>query len=201
MTQFSPPGAEVDEALVRRAKAGSNSAFDQLVRRHQVALRGFLRRAVCEPTMADDLAQETFLKAWQSLNQWRGDNGSGRSFKGWLFAIGWNKAHDARRDQARSRTRDTLWSQERDGAPDPEASLRAQLDLDRLLAALSEDQRIVVSLCYGSGLSHGEAAQALNMPLGTVKSHANRGREKMLEMLKDKEAARDDAISKSRIRL
>jgi DNA-directed RNA polymerase specialized sigma24 family protein len=54
--------SDVDEALVKRARAGSSNAFDQLVRRHQAALRGFLRRIVSEPSLADDLAQETFLR-------------------------------------------------------------------------------------------------------------------------------------------
>jgi RNA polymerase sigma factor (sigma-70 family) len=174
-----------DEALVARAKGGSTAAFDQLVRRHEAALRGFLRRVASEPSFADDLAQETFLKAWQSLGQWRGQGGSGGSFKGWLFSIGWNKANDARRSQARTTKRDTQWSMEREAAPDPQGSAGARLDLDRTLRALTPDQRNVIALCFGAGLSHSEAAQALNMPLGTVKSHASRGREKMLDLLKE----------------
>jgi RNA polymerase sigma factor (sigma-70 family) len=175
----------LDEDLVKRAKAGSTYAYDQLVRRHQSALRGFLRRIVYEPSFADDLAQETFLKAWQNLGQWRGASGDGGSFKGWLFSIAWNKANDARKSQTRSLQRDTIWTDELDGAPDPEAASGARLDLERILQALSQEQRLVVSLCYGAGLSHAEAAQALNMPLGTVKSHALRGREKALELFKD----------------
>jgi RNA polymerase sigma factor (sigma-70 family) len=176
---------DIDQDLVKRAKAGSTQAYDQLVRRHQSGIRGFLRRIVYEPSFADDLAQDTFLKAWQSLRQWRGATGDGGSFKGWLFSIAWNKANDARKSQARSRQRDMAWTQEMEGAPDPESASRARLDLDRVLKGLSEDQRHVVSLCYGAGLSHAEAAQALNMPLGTVKSHALRGRERAIELLKD----------------
>jgi RNA polymerase sigma factor (sigma-70 family) len=181
----SAQDSALDEDLVKRAKAGSTYAYDQLVRRHQNGVRGFLRRIVNEPSFADDLAQETFLKAWQSLGQWRGASGDGGSFKGWLFSIAWNKANDARKSQARSLQRDSAWTQELDGQPDPEGASRARLDLDRVLQALSPEQRLVVSLCYGAGLSHGEAAQALKMPLGTVKSHALRGRDKALELLKD----------------
>lgn len=176
---------DMDEELVKRAKAGSTHAFDQLVRRHQNGVRGFLRRIVFEPSFADDLAQETFLKAWQNLNQWRGAASEGGSFKGWLFSIAWNKANDARKSQGRSLRRDSIWSQELDGPPDPESASRARLDLDRILQALSPEQKLVVSLCYGAGLSHVEAAQALNMPLGTVKSHALRGRDRAIELLKD----------------
>jgi RNA polymerase sigma factor (sigma-70 family) len=176
---------DLDEDLVKRAKAGSAHAFDQLVRRHQNGVRGFLRRIVFEPSFADDLAQETFLKAWQNLSQWRGATGEGGSFKGWLFSIAWNKANDARKSQGRSLRRDSIWSQEQDSPPDPESASRARLDLDCVLQALSPEQKLVVSLCYGAGLSHAEAAQALNMALGTVKSHALRGRDKALELLKD----------------
>jgi RNA polymerase sigma factor (sigma-70 family) len=184
----------MDEDLVKRAKAGSTQAYDHLVRRHQNAVRGFLRRIVYEPSFADDVAQETFLKAWQSLGQWRGASGDGGSFKGWLFSIAWNKANDARKSQARSLQRDTAWTQELDGVPDPESASRARLDLDRVLQALSPEQKLVVSLCYGAGLSHTEAAQALDMPLGTVKSHALRGREKALERLKDVPPPQDQSI-------
>ena len=176
---------DMDEDLVKRAKAGSTHAFDQLVRRHQNGVRGFLRRIVFEPSFADDLAQETFLKAWQNLSQWRGAGGEGGSFKGWLFSIAWNKANDARKSQGRSLRRDNVWSQEQDGPPDPENASRVRLDLDRVLQALTPEQKLVVSLCYGAGLSHSEAAQALNMPLGTVKSHAVRGRDRAIELLKD----------------
>jgi RNA polymerase sigma factor (sigma-70 family) len=191
-----PPAQDsaMDEDLVKRAKAGSTHAYDQLVRRHQSAVRGFLRRIVYEPSFADDLAQETFLKAWQSLGQWRGASGDGGSFKGWLFSIAWNKANDARKSQARSLQRDTTWTQELDGVPDPESASRARLDLDRVLQALSPEQKLVVSLCYGAGLSHAEAAQALKMPLGTVKSHALRGRDKALELLKDVPPPQDQSI-------
>jgi DNA-directed RNA polymerase specialized sigma24 family protein len=62
----------LDEDLVKRAKAGSTQAYDYLVRRHQSAVRGFLRRIVYEPSFADDLAQETFLKAWpMAWGVWR----------------------------------------------------------------------------------------------------------------------------------
>lgn len=182
---------DMDEDLVKRAKAGSAHAFDQLVRRHQNGVRGFLRRIVFEPSFADDLAQETFLKAWQNLSQWRGAAGEGGSFKGWLFSIAWNKANDARKSQGRSLRRDSTWSQERYGSPDPESASQARLDLDRVLQALSPEQKLVVSLCYGAGLSHGEAAQALDMPLGTVKSHALRGRDRAIELLKDLPAPQD----------
>ena len=177
--------SDIDEALVKRARTGSSNAFDQLVRRHQAAVRGFLCRMVQEPSLADDLAQETFLKAWRNLSRWRGVDQAGGSFRGWLFSIAVNAAHDQRRSQARSQKRDTDWLADQEQIGTQEAGLAAKLDLDKVLEALSPDQRLVVSLCFGAGLSHAEAAQALSMPLGTVKSHAQRGRDRALEVMRD----------------
>jgi RNA polymerase sigma factor (sigma-70 family) len=94
---------------------------------------------------------------------------------------------DSRRSLQRSQSREKSWLSEQDETTNTEASAVSRLDLSKVLACLSPDQAIVVSLCYGAGLSHGEAAQALKMPLGTVKSHAARGRDRMLEMLQAKD--------------
>jgi RNA polymerase sigma factor (sigma-70 family) len=179
--------ADLDKTLVARAKKGSTAAFDQLVRRHQDPVRAFLRRIVSDPSFADDLAQDTFLKAWQRLTSWHGlgRQGQGTSFRGWLYTIAANTAKDAWRSSNRARLRDTLWQEQRGAAPDPEASAGAKLDLDRVLQTLSREQRLVVALCYGAGMSHAQAAHALKMPLGTVKSHALRGRDRALELMKD----------------
>lgn len=177
--------SHVDEALVKRARSGSSNAFEQLVRRHQAPLRAFLCRMVAEPSLADDLAQETFLKAWKALPRWRGTEGDGSSFRGWLFSIAINTARDQRRSLTRAQKRDTAWHAEQDQNTSTEAGMAARLDLDRILQALSPDQRLVVSLCFGAGLTHAEAAQALSMPLGTVKSHAQRGRDRALDLMRD----------------
>ncbi|OYU51779.1 MAG: RNA polymerase subunit sigma-70 [Alphaproteobacteria bacterium PA1] len=177
--------SDVDEALVKRARTGSSNAFDQLVRRHQSAVRGFLCRMVSEPSLADDLAQETFLKAWKNLSRWRGADQAGGSFRGWLFSIAVNAAHDQRRGHARAQRRDSDWLADQDQVASQETGLAAKLDLDKVLQALSPDQRLVVALCFGAGLSHAEAAQALSMPLGTLKSHAQRGRDRAIEVMRD----------------
>jgi RNA polymerase sigma-70 factor (ECF subfamily) len=135
--------------------------------------------------LADDLAQETFLKAWKNLSRWRGADQAAGSFRGWLFSIAVNVAHDQRRSRARAQKRDTDWLDQQDQIASQETGLSAKLDLERVLHALSPDQRLVVALCFGAGLSHGEAAQALSMPLGTVKSHAQRGRDRALEFMRD----------------
>jgi RNA polymerase sigma factor (sigma-70 family) len=171
--------ADPDGVLVGQARQGSPLAFERLVLKHQNGIRAFLRR-ISGPD-ADDLAQETFLTAWKKLHQWRGQG----SFKSWLYSIAWRTALSARRATQRRETRDHTWHMETDSLPDVQAGTDARLDLDRVLAALPEDQRAVLAMCYGAGMSHGEAAAALSLPLGTVKSHAARGRDKALALLTD----------------
>lgn len=174
-----------DARLALQARNGSSAAFEILVKRHQAGVRAFLRRIASDRT-ADDLAQDAFLQAWSKLGQWRGEG----SFKGWLFAIAVRVAQGARRGEARAMTRDAAWHTEsaQDPGADEALGVEARIDLDRALAALPESQRAVLSLCLGAGLSHGEAAQALGMPLGTVKSHAMRGREAVLAHFRNLQA-------------
>lgn len=181
----SPLALLEDEVLAERAAGGSQLAFGVLVARHQGALRTWLRRIGPTPDLADDIAQETFIAAWRQLVRWQGQ---GR-FRSWLFAIAANKAADARRTAGRSAARDTRWQAERPLAFEPASALEASLDVDRALATLPEPQRIVVALCFGAGFSHQEAADILGLPLGTVKSHAARGRDRMLASLTTPEPA------------
>jgi RNA polymerase sigma-70 factor (ECF subfamily) len=102
-----------------------------------------------------------------------------------LFSIAVNAAYDQRRGHARAQRRDADWLADQDQIATQENGVAAKLDLDKVLQALSPDQRLVVALCFGAGLSHAEAAQALSMPLGTVKSHAQRGRDRAIEVMRD----------------
>ena len=167
--------SEPDADLVAAARRGSQRAFQQLVERHQQAVRGFLRRACADPGDADDLAQETFLAAWSSLWRYRG----GASLRSWLCAIAWKKSQTLRRSRGRERRRhDAL-----EVVPPGEAGPEARLDLASALRALPVDQRAAVALCLGGDFSHAEAADALGLPLGTIKSHVQRGRAKLLTAL------------------
>ena len=167
--------SEPDADLVAAARRGSQRAFQQLVERHQQAVRGFLRRACADPGDADDLAQETFLAAWSSLWNYRG----GASFRSWLCAIAWKKTLTLQRGRGRERRRyDAL------GETEPsEVCPDARLDLASALGALPAEQRAAVALCLGGEFSHAEAADALGLPLGTIKSHVQRGRAKLLTAL------------------
>jgi RNA polymerase sigma-70 factor (ECF subfamily) len=86
-----------------------------------------------------------------------------------------------RRDRAVQRMLDRAGQDGSD--PAQPAATGAALDLDRALAALNDDERTAVLLCYAGGMSHAEAAEAMGAPLGTVKSWVNRGREKLKERL------------------
>lgn len=166
-----------DVALVIAVRGGSELAFNRLVDRHQQAVRMFLWRLLGNEADADDMAQETFLAAWRHARSFRGD----ASVRAWLCGIAWRKAKGARRSWARQRSRDTehyvrLSSEDR-GA----AAMEDRLAVRRALQALSLEQRAAVTLCLVCGFSHSEAAGVLDMPLGTVKSHVLRGRERLVK--------------------
>jgi RNA polymerase sigma factor (sigma-70 family) len=161
-------------ALARR---GDSRAFSALVAAHQQALRGFLRRYCGEASEADDIAQEAFVIAWSRLDRFEGRS----SFRSWVCGIGLRLARDAKRARGRAMARDADWLAA--GAGPSAAPIEDRIALARALADLPEPQRAAVALCLGEGFSHAEAAEVLKLPLGTVKSHVNRGRVRLLEAL------------------
>jgi RNA polymerase sigma-70 factor (ECF subfamily) len=166
--------ARHDLELVALAVTGDRAAFGELVRRHGSAVRALLRRMGAAPDLADDLAQDAFLAAFEQIAEFRGEG----TFQAWVKRI----AARAYVRRWRKGAREAL------AADPPEASAPAPdhagaIDLDAALAGLSPAERMCVSLCYGAGLSHTEAAAALNTPLGTVKSHVKRGLDKLRDRL------------------
>lgn len=158
------------------AAGGDRRAFGELARRHGSAVRALLRRMGAEPALADDLAQDAFLAAFESIGDFRGEG----AFVGWVKRIA------ARLYLKRWRRRAELDPVESDAVETGvggEGAAAQRLDLDGALASLSEAERLCVSLCYGAGLSHAEAAAALKAPLGTVKSHVKRGLDKLKQRL------------------
>lgn len=163
-----------DRGLDGGAAVGAD--FGGLVRQHQSALRGFLRRLTRgDRALADDLAQETFLEAWRKRAQFRGEG----SLAGWLTRI----AYSRYLMEARRRKLEPLDGQA--GFPEPDGGLEPgiRFDLERALAKLPVGERAALTLCYALGYSHEEAAEILDMPVGTVKSHVLRGRRKLLALL------------------
>lgn len=160
------------------AQAGSDLAFGRLVTAHQAVVRGFLRRMLGGGWAdADDVAQEVFVHAWQGLHSVRDPD----HFKSWLIGIAWRRAQDHIRSNQRRARRDQDWLQSL-STPDG-VSAEERIGLEKALAALEQDQRACVALSLGEGWSHPEIASALNIPLGTVKSHVARGRTRLLQAL------------------
>ena len=167
-----------DEAVVvALAMAGDRSAFSELVWRRQSWLRNLLRRLSRDPALADDLAQQVFLKAWRSLPQLK----SVAAFGGWLRRLAINTWLAEVRASGPAKA-----------AGDPEsladtpvsmAAAAEQLDLDRALAQLSHPERLCVVLAYNEGMSHCEISAATALPLGTVKSHVRRGSQRLRTLL------------------
>jgi RNA polymerase sigma-70 factor (ECF subfamily) len=162
-----------DLELCAQAVTGERVAFGELVRRHGPAVRGLLRRLGASAAEADDLAQDAFLTAFERIAEFRGEG----TFANWVKRIA---ARLYLRRLQRERRLATLIDTPAAEAPAAAAdSANGRIDLDDGLKALSPAERLCVSLCFGAGLSHGEAAEALNLPLGTVKSHVKRGLERL----------------------
>jgi RNA polymerase sigma-70 factor (ECF subfamily) len=160
-----------DVELAALAAAGERPAFGELVRRHGSAVRGLLRRMGAQPALADDIAQDAFLTAFERIAEFRGEG----AFGAWVKRIAARLY--VRRWRKDSRLTD---EQEPEGAGHGgEMSTVARIDLDEAMQTLSDPERMCVSLCYGAGMSHAEAAETLNTPLGTVKSHVKRGMDKL----------------------
>jgi RNA polymerase sigma-70 factor (ECF subfamily) len=162
-----------DALLVARVVADDDrSAFELLVRRHQSPLRGFLRRlARNDVARADDLAQETFIKAYRALHTYKGT----AKFSSWLYRI----AYTTFLNDQRTRYPTTEFDEMEHGAADDADRMSNELDIDRALQLLSVRQRAVFDLHYKKGMTHDEVASALELPLGTVKSDLTRGHERL----------------------
>lgn len=178
MTRNAPDlSTEEPDTLVALARSGNGQAFAELVSRHQSKLRNLLRRLSNDPALADDLAQEAFLEAWRSIKNLR----SSGAFGFWLKRVAintWLK---------HTRSKDPLDAV--DDKPDVPAiiertSMNEEIDLDRALATLSKSERLCIVLSYHQGMSHGSIAEFTGMPLGTVKSHINRGLQQLRKLLR-----------------
>jgi RNA polymerase sigma-70 factor (ECF subfamily) len=165
-----------DAPLVARARRGDRWAFEQLVERHQHRLFTLAARTLGSVDDAEDAVQETFIRAWLGLPNFRG----GALFSTWLFRIALNAAHDQR---AKRRT-DPL-DETREPADPQDSFLRSELSsaLQRALDDLDEDYRVAVVLYDVLGCPYSEIAELTGVPEGTVKSRIFRGRRRIAELL------------------
>ena len=166
-----------DGQLVARVVVDDDQhAFAELVRGNQSTVRGLLRQLTrTDIALADDLAQETFIRAYKNIRSFRGD----ARFSTWLYRIAYNCfREDARKRKELVGIDEEHWQAEQDPV-DP--GLRQ--DLMHALNLLPLPERTAVVLCCQNGLSHNEAARVLDIPLGTVKTNVLRGREKLKRTL------------------
>ncbi len=161
-----------DDRLARLAAAGDTTAFAALVGRHERGIRNFLARVAGEG--ADDLAQETFIRAWRSARSFRGHG----SYRAWLYRIAWRVFLSSR---GSLRTSVPFEADAHGGSHWPDVAMG--LDIERAMSGLSERERAAAVLCFAEGCSHSEAATALDLPLGTVKSLTARARAKLISSL------------------
>lgn len=166
------------ELIARVLSQDDRAAFGELVVRHQSAVRHFLRHLTRGDTaLADDLAQETFVQAYRALGRFR----TAGALSTWLLGIAHNHWRNARRRQ-----------REQPVSPDelPDTGTASAIagsdlrhDLSLALRELSADEQLAIHLGYQQGLSHPEIAALASWPLGTVKTHLARAKQKLRQHL------------------
>ncbi len=171
--------AAAEAVVVALASAGDDQAYGELVRRRQSQIRELLRRLSHDSALADDLAQQAFVRAWRTIRTLKAP----AAFGGWLRKI----AVNVWLQHVRARSgRETLVEGPSGGLPtepSSEPTTAEQVDLDRALALLAPDVRLCVVLAYAERMSHREISEATGLPLGTVKSHIARGAARLRETL------------------
>lgn len=167
-----------DPELISRVIAcDDHAAFGELVRRHQSSVRAFLRHLTRgDHALADDLAQEAFVQAYRHLGRFRGNS----ACLTWLLGIAHNRWRNARR---RPQFAPLAPDVDAPLVPDTTAASDLRADLVAALRTLSPDEQLALHVCYQQGLTHEEAATLLDWPLGTVKTHVARAKEKLRQHL------------------
>jgi RNA polymerase sigma-70 factor (ECF subfamily) len=170
-----------DEQLLQRYTQGDTDAFEHIVERYRRELFHFLVRFIGDPALAEDVFQETFLQVHLSAEGFD----VSRRLKPWLFTIAANKARDALRQRLRHQTAplDAALAGSDQGTtyadlmpsdiPPPDANLtnqQARQAVDTIVAAMPDHLRTVLLLCYFQEMPYQDIADALDVPLGTVKS-------------------------------
>ena len=184
---------EIDQELVERAQAGDKQAFERLVEKYQRKLGRLLSRLIRDPAEVEDVAQETFIKAYRALPAFRGDS----AFYTWLYRIGINTAKNYLVSQGRRAPTSTDFDSEEAETFEEGDQLRDINTPERLLMtkqigdtvnvameALPEELRTAIVLREIEGLSYEEIATIMECPIGTVRSRIFRAREAISEKLK-----------------
>jgi len=172
------------ELIARALVADDRHAFAELVKRHQSSVRACLRKLTAgNQALADDLAQDTFVLAWRNLKSFRQE----ARFSTWLYRIAtncWLADARKRREELLGDRVDAV-AEDDDAMPadsthaDHARGSSLKLDLERAMGVLSAAERAAIVQCYHNDLTHEEAAYVLGCPVGTVKTHVLRGKQKL----------------------
>lgn len=189
----STSGVEAsDLELVRRVQRGERAAFDLLVLRYQHKVIKLVARLLRDPAEAEDVAQEAFVKAYRAIGSFRGDS----AFYTWLYRIAVNTARNAMASRQRrpldyeadlsESEQSAVESRMKHGDTPEAAALSDEIHqtVNRAVADLPEDLRTAIILREVEGLSYEEIAQAMECPVGTVRSRIFRAREAIDRSLK-----------------
>ena len=173
--------AEQNESeLVRQAQLGDRQAFGVLVRRHRAGVVNVAYRLCGDTHMAEDAAQEAFLRAWQNMERYEPRS----PFRNWIYRIASNGVLDAVRRQRETVQLDTVKLSHPGAGPETEVVKRERGDRVRsAVLALPEASRAVLVLREHEQLSYKEIADTLDIPIGTVMSRLNYARNRLRETL------------------
>ncbi len=186
-----------DATLWRRASAGDTSAFETLFERHAKTIYNYCFRRTGDWTAAEDLMSSTFLHAWRRLSEVQLDSGEPLP---WLYGIATNLAWRHLRGAGRQRAalaRVPLPSPEPDLAEETAGRLDDAQQVRRLLAILAtlkQDEQDVLVLCTWQGLSYAEAALALDIPVGTVRSRLSRAKTQVRALISEPQGSSGDEM-------
>ena len=176
---------DLDEVLVKRVQAGERKAFDLLVRRHQHKVLGVISRYVADWAEAQDVAQESFVRAYRAIGNFRGES----AFYTWLYKIATNTAKNWLVSQGRRPPTDDVQVEDavhldaavrlRDSSTPERELLRQEIErtVFATVEALPEDLRQAITLREVEGLSYEEISERMECPIGTVRSRIFRARE------------------------
>jgi len=173
-----------DKEIIEKVRSGETGLYAELVRRHQARVIGLCRALLNHPTDAEDAAQESFLKAFKALPEFKDQS----AFSTWIYRIAYNTCREFQRRASvrRSESLEALVDRQGDalGTPfhEPQRPDLENADLvRRLLAGLSEDHRIVLLLRETQGMDYLQIAETLGITLDAVKARLRRAREALIE--------------------
>lgn len=194
---------ELDRALVKRVQKGDSKAFDLLVRKYQHRIVGLISRYVNDRSECQDVAQEAFLRAWRAIHSFRGDS----AFYTWMYKIAVNTAKNylvAKRRRPPNEDVDVADAVYGPGAErlsenaTPEREMMRQEIEQTVVDAVQElpdELRTAITLREVDGMSYEEIAQAMDCPIGTVRSRIFRAREAIDQQLRPLLPGREESTT------